>query len=65
MADQSGNDVAHRYRWVIALGTAVATIVLLVFVYRASAPRSAHTTTAGGQRMPESGVLQVGALPVT
>ncbi|MEX2153280.1 MAG: hypothetical protein WD825_08065 [Gemmatimonadaceae bacterium] len=62
---ESGNGFTQRHRWAIAAGTAIAAVVLLVVVYKASAPRSAPTTTASGDRIPESEVLQVGALPVT
>jgi ADP-ribosylglycohydrolase len=62
---ESGNRFTHRHPWAIAAGAAVAAVVLLVVLYRATTPRSAQTTTASGDRIPESEVLQVGALPVT
>jgi hypothetical protein len=58
------NGFTRRYRWAIALATAVATIVVLVMVYRGTAPTS-RGKTATGDPVPGSDVLQVGALPVT
>lgn len=55
----------HRYRWAIALAAPVAAVVLLVLVYRLSAPPAVQTTTSSGDRIAESEVLRVGALPVT
>jgi hypothetical protein len=60
-----GSRFTAPQRWVIGLGTALAVVALLVLVYRATTPRSTQGTTAGGDRIPESEVLQVGALPVT
>lgn len=59
------NPFNRQYRWAIVVGLSVATVVLLVLVYRATAPRSAQTTAPSGDRIAESEVLQVGALPVT
>lgn len=59
------NPFDRRYRWAITLGFAAATIVTLLLVYRATAPRSAQTSAPGGNRISDSEVLQVGALPVT
>ncbi len=47
------------------MAAAVATILLLVLAYRLTAPSSTQTTTESGERIAESDVLQVGALPVT
>lgn len=65
MATSSGNGFSKRHGWALALGAAVAAILILVLVYRITAPRSGQTTTASGEPVPESDVLQVGALPVT
>jgi hypothetical protein len=65
MATESGNGFTHRYRFAIALGGSVAVIALLVLAYQATAPQSAENTTGSGNRISESEVLQVGALPVT
>lgn len=47
------------------LSSAVVAVVILVLAYRLTAPEPTQTTSARGQRIPESNVLQVGALPVT
>lgn len=60
-----GNSFIRRHGPAIALGVSVAAIALLVLVYRTTAPRSVQDTTASGDRVSESEVLQVGALPVT
>lgn len=59
------NPFDRRYRWAIAFGLSAATLVVLLLVYSATAPRSAQTSAPGGDRISESEVLQVGALPVT
>lgn len=65
MSTESRNGFTARYRWAIALSAALAAVVLLVLVYRLTAPKTAQTTTPSGERIPEREVLQVGALPVT
>lgn len=64
MPIESRNGFTDRYRWAIALSTALAAVVLLVFVYRLTAPTPQRTTSSGDQ-IPEGDVLRVGALPVT
>ena len=64
MTTESRNGFTSRYSWAIALSTALAAVVLLVFVYRLTAP-TPQTITGSGDRIPESDVLRVGALPVT
>jgi hypothetical protein len=59
------NRFTARYRWVIGLCGAIATVAVLVLIYRLTAPRTTQTTTASGQQIPESEILKVGALPVT
>jgi hypothetical protein len=49
----------------MALAIPLAAIVLLVFLYRVTAPRTTQTTAESGGRIPEGDVLRVGALPVT
>jgi hypothetical protein len=49
----------------MALILPLAAIVLLVFLYRVTAPRTAQTTAPSGATIPEGDVLRVGALPVT
>lgn len=63
MPIESRNGFTDRYRWAIALSTALAAVVLLVFVYRLTAPTP--QTTVSGDQIPEGDVLRVGALPVT
>ena len=65
MATESRNWFAGRYRWAMALSLPLAAIVLLVFIYRVTAPKSEQTTAASGATIPEGDVLRVGALPVT
>lgn len=55
----------QRHQLAITAGAAVAAVVLLVLLYRATAPRSAQDTTASGAQLAERDVLRVGALPVT
>lgn len=64
MATESRNGFTDRYRWAIALSAAMAVVVLLVLVYRLTAP-TPQATSAGGAQIPEGDVLRVGALPVT
>lgn len=64
MTTESRNGFASRYSWAIALSTALAAVVLLVLIYRLTAP-TPRTITGSGDRIPESDVLRVGALPVT
>ena len=59
------NGFAHRHRGAIGLATSVGTVVVLVLVYKATTPRSIQDTTATGERIAESEVLQVGAWPAT
>jgi hypothetical protein len=56
---------ATRNRLAIGVVAAVALIAMLVLAYRLTAPDSTQTTTSSGERIPESDVLRVGALPVT
>jgi len=65
MPTESRNGFAARHRWTIGVSTAFATVLVLVLIYRVSAPKTGQTTTASGKRIPDSDVLQVGALPVT
>jgi hypothetical protein len=64
MSTESRSGLSAGPRWALAISGALAAIVLLVFVYRLTAPK-ADQTTAGGKRIADSDVLQVGALPVT
>lgn len=59
------NSFTARYRWAIGLCAALASVAVLVLVYRLSTPKTTQTTTASGQRIADSEVLKVGALPVT
>jgi hypothetical protein len=59
------NSVSGRYRWALALALPLAAIVLLVFLYRVTAPKTTQTTAPSGSAIPEGDVLRVGALPVT
>ena len=54
-----------RYRWAMALTLPLAAIVLLLFIYRVTAPKTTQTTAPSGGTIPEGDVLRVGALPVT
>lgn len=65
MATESRNRVTARYGWAIALAAALAAVMLLVLVYRATEPKTAQTVAPNGESIPESDVLRVGALPVT
>ena len=65
MPDESRNGLSAGPRWALTIAGAVATVVLLLLVYRLTAPKANQSTTAGGKRIPDSDVLQVGALPVT
>ena len=65
MPTESRNWLTGRYRWAMALILPLAAIVLLVFIYRVTAPRTAQTTAPSGGTIPEADVLRVGALPVT
>lgn len=63
MSTESRKEFTARYSWAIALSTALAAVVLLVLVYRLTAPTPQRTTS--GDQIPEGDVLRVGALPVT
>jgi small-conductance mechanosensitive channel len=65
MPTESRNWFTGRYRWAMALSLPLAAIVLLVFIYRVTAPKTAQTTAPSGATVPEGDVLRVGALPVT
>jgi hypothetical protein len=65
MFEESPKDFAARHRWAVGLFSTVATVVLLVVVYRVTAPKTSQTGFAPGQRSPDGDVLKVGALPVT
>ena len=65
MATESRNWFTGRYRWAMALSLPLAAIVLLVFLYRVTAPKPTQTTTESGGRIAEGDILRVGALPVT
>ena len=65
MPNESSSGLSAGPRWALALSGALATVVLLLLVYRLTTPRADQTTTAAGKRIPDSDVLQVGALPVT
>lgn len=54
-----------RHRRSIALVTPVAAVVLSVVFYNVTMPKSAQTASATGEKIAESELLQVGALPVT
>ena len=62
MPAESSNGFSARHRLVLSVAAAVATVVLLVMVYRLTAPKP---TTVGGARVAEGDLLRVGALPVT
>ena len=62
MPTGSSNGFSARHRLVLAVAGAIATIVLLVMVYRLTAPKP---TTVGGAKVAEGDLLRVGALPVT
>lgn len=64
MSTESRKEFTARYSWAIALSTALAAVVLLVLVYRLTAP-TPQRTTSSGEQIPEGDVLRVGALPVT
>ncbi|HLA13591.1 MAG TPA: hypothetical protein VJZ25_01085 [Gemmatimonadaceae bacterium] len=61
---ESSNGFAARHRWALALSTVLGAILLLVLVYRFTAP-GARTTSSSREALPEGDVLRVGALPVT
>jgi hypothetical protein len=65
MPTESRTWFTGRYRWAMALSLPLAAIVLLVFIYRVTAPKTTQTTAESGGRIPEGDVLRVGALPVT
>jgi hypothetical protein len=65
MATESRTWFTGRYGWAMALAIPLAAIVLLVFIYRVTAPKTTQTTAESGGRIPEGDVLRVGALPVT
>jgi hypothetical protein len=65
MPTDSRNSFSGRYRWAFLLALPLAAIVLLVFLYRVTAPKTAQTTAPSGATIPEGDVLRVGALPVT
>lgn len=65
MSTESGNRFTTPQRWVLGVGLSLAVVAALVLVYKATAPRSAQTTSASGNKIPEDDVLRVGALPVT
>jgi hypothetical protein len=65
MPTEYRNWFTGRNRWAMALAIPLAAIVLLVFLYRVTAPRTTQTTAESGGRIPEGDVLRVGALPVT
>lgn len=60
----NGEGRGARYRWAAALSAAMAAVVLLVLVYRLTAP-TPQATTGSGDQIPDGDVLRVGALPVT
>ena len=65
MPIESRSWLTGRYRWAMALALPLAAIILLVFIYRVTAPKTAQTTAPSGSAIPEGDVLRVGALPVT
>lgn len=65
MMIQSSHRFLARRRVALIVGGGVAAVVLAVVAYRMTAPTSAQRTSVSGDRIPESDVLQVGALPVT
>ena len=65
MPTDSRNWLTGRYRWAMALALPLAAIVLLVFIYRVTAPKTVQTSAPSGAAIPEGDVLRVGALPVT
>jgi len=65
MPTESRNWFTGRNRWAMALAIPLAAIVLLVFLYRVTAPKTTQTTAPSGATIPEGDVLRVGALPVT
>jgi hypothetical protein len=54
-----------RYRRSIALATPVVAVILSVLFYYVTMPKSAQTASASGEKIADSDLLQVGALPVT
>ena len=65
MPTDSRNSFSGRYRWALALALPLAAIVLLLFLYRVTAPKTVQTTAPSGGTIVEGDVLRVGALPVT
>ena len=65
MPTDSRDSFSGRYRWALALALPLAAIVLLVFLYRVTTPKTVQTTAPSGASIPEGDVLRVGALPVT
>ena len=62
MPAESSNGFTARHRLVLAIAAALATVMLLVMVYKLTAPKP---TAVGGARVAEGDLLRVGALPVT
>jgi len=65
MFEETPRQFAARHRWAVGLLSTVATLVVLILVYRLTAPKTSQMGLAPGQRIPDGDVLKVGALPVT
>ena len=65
MATEFRDPFTVRYRRSIALATPFVAVILSVLFYYVTMPKSAQTATASGEKIADSQLLQVGALPVT
>ena len=65
MATEFREPFTVRYRRAIALATPVVSVVLSVLFYYVTMPKSVQSADSSGRDVPESQLLQVGALPVT
>lgn len=65
MFEETPKEFAARHRWAVGFLSTVVTVVVLIFVYRVTAPKTSQTRFAPGQQIADGDVLKVGALPVT
>jgi len=65
MFEETPKQFAARHRWAVGFLSTVAALVVLILVYRLTAPKASQMGFAPGQRIPDGDVLKVGALPVT
>ena len=65
MPSEMRDRFSTRNRLTIGVVSAAALVAMLVLAYRLTAPDATHTTTPSGERISDSDVLRVGALPVT